>query len=82
MIAYIICKQLLIKKSLNGIIFYYLRIKVLMQADRLGKYRSELNCLSDIIRTDGYIRLVTRGLDATLLREVGKKNMIFFLDII
>ena len=50
------------------------RIKVLMQADRVGKYRSELNCLSDIIRTDGYIRLVTRGLDATLLREVRKEK--------
>lgn len=46
------------------------RIKVLMQADRTGLYKSEVQCLQQIIKDDGVLGLLSRGLDATILREV------------
>jgi len=67
--------QLCIAGSFSGFVASFVvnpieRIKVLMQADQNGLYRSEVHCAQEIISSDGFTGLVTRGLDATILREV------------
>jgi len=46
------------------------RIKCVMQATEVGTYSSPLACIAQLRRTDGFYGLLTRGLGATLLREV------------
>lgn len=46
------------------------RIKVLMQADEIKRYSSELDCASKVVEQDGFQGLLFRGIDATLIREV------------
>ena len=46
------------------------RVKILMQADVEGKYSSELVVAVNILREDGLLGFVCRGMEATLLREV------------
>ena len=46
------------------------RVKILMQADKSGKYSSELDCASQVIRRDGVFGLLTRGLDGMIIREL------------
>lgn len=46
------------------------RVKVLMQADTEGQFTSEIDCIQKVIRSDGIFGLLTRGLDAMLIREV------------
>lgn len=44
------------------------RIKVMMQAN--SSYRNELECIREILKTEGISGLMSRGLNATILREV------------
>ena len=46
------------------------RIKVVMQASSASTFSSPLQCLQLIVRDDGLGGLLTRGLGATLLREI------------
>ena len=46
------------------------RVKILMQADKSGKYSSELDCATQVIQKDGVFGLLTRGLDGMIIREL------------
>ena len=46
------------------------RIKCVMQATDVGVYSGPVACARELIRTDGITGFLTRGLGATLLREV------------
>lgn len=46
------------------------RVKVVMQAGSAGDYRGGPDCLKQILAEDGFDGLMTRGLGATLLREI------------
>jgi solute carrier family 25 carnitine/acylcarnitine transporter 20/29 len=53
------------------------RIKILMQSDKEGKYRSEIDCALKVITKDGWKGLMVRGLDATLAREIPGYGLYF-----
>jgi len=53
------------------------RVKVLMQADQLGSYSSEIDCISKVIENDGFYGFMSRGLDATIIREVPSYALYF-----
>ena len=46
------------------------RIKILMQADKKGEFKSEIDCAAKVLERDGVKGLAVRGLDATLAREI------------
>jgi hypothetical protein len=46
------------------------RIKCVMQASKRDRFKSPLNCVQDIVRSDGLTGFFGRGLGATLIREV------------
>ena len=70
--------------------FYYLllhcillkiidRVKVMMQAQENNSlYANELECIHAVLKSEGWIGLLTRGLDVTLAREV-PSNAIYFV---
>jgi solute carrier family 25 (mitochondrial carnitine/acylcarnitine transporter), member 20/29 len=53
------------------------RIKILMQSDKTGVYKSEIDCAVKVIREDGLKGLLVRGLDATLAREIPGYGLYF-----
>lgn len=53
------------------------RVKILMQADKIGEYSSEIDCASQVVRKDGLKGLLVRGLDATLAREIPGYGLYF-----
>ena len=46
------------------------RVKILMQADQSGRFKSELDCVAQVISKDGVTGLLTRGLDGMIIREL------------
>jgi len=46
------------------------RLKVVLQAGRMDEFTSPLGCLRKIVEEDGWEGLFTRGLEATLAREI------------
>lgn len=46
------------------------RVKILMQADQSNRFKSELDCASQVISKDGLSGLLTRGLDGMIIREL------------
>ena len=46
------------------------RVKCVMQASEAGTFETPLACVQQLLESDGAIGLLTRGLGATLLREV------------
>jgi len=55
------------------------RIKVMMQASGSGVYANEWECLSAILRKEGWAGLLGRGLGPTLVREVPSYGIYFFI---
>lgn len=53
------------------------RIKILMQSDKSGVYKSEIDCAIKVISEDGLKGLLVRGLDATLAREIPGYGLYF-----
>ena len=53
------------------------RIKILMQSDKDGQYKSEIDCAIKVIKEDGLKGLLVRGLDATLAREIPGYGLYF-----
>ena len=53
------------------------RVKILMQADKIGEYKSEIDCASQVVKKDGLKGLLVRGLDATLAREIPGYGLYF-----
>jgi hypothetical protein len=53
------------------------RIKVMMQATSSGVYKNELDCLTAILRTEGWKGFMGRGLGATLAREIPSYGIYF-----
>ena len=53
------------------------RIKVLMQADAKKEFKSEIECLSKVLKQDGVTGLLSRGLLATIIREVPSYGIYF-----
>ena len=46
------------------------RIKLLMQTGERNSYSSEFECISSVIKNDGFSSLFNKGLLATLIRDV------------
>ena len=46
------------------------RIKLLMQTDEANSYSSEIECITSVIKNDGFHSLFRKGLLATLIRDV------------
>ncbi|EEC47952.1 predicted protein [Phaeodactylum tricornutum CCAP 1055/1] len=55
------------------------RIKVMMQSSSPGKYMNELYCLQVVLHNEGIAGLLTRGLGATLAREIPSYGIYFWL---
>jgi solute carrier family 25 carnitine/acylcarnitine transporter 20/29 len=55
------------------------RVSVLMQAQQTNKYASEMDCFLSVLRKEGPGDLFTRGLGATLCREVPSDGIYFWL---
>lgn len=65
--------QLTLAAAFSGVVSSFVlnpieRVKVLMQAD--GSYKSELDCIAQVVRKDGVFGLLSRGLTGMLAREI------------
>lgn len=76
--------NLLLAACFSGLVTSFLvvpfeRVKIMMQASTPGTYRNSLHCLSTVIRTEGIIGLMKRGLVPTLWREIPGYATYFFV---
>lgn len=55
------------------------RIKVRMQATGSSIYNNEIDCMKAIVKQEGFLGLMSRGLGATLAREVPSYGIYFLL---
>mmetsp|Transcript_46361 Transcript_46361/g.104714 ORF Transcript_46361/g.104714 Transcript_46361/m.104714 type:complete len:116 (-) Transcript_46361:298-645(-) len=53
------------------------RVKCILQAAPAGEFEGPVDCVAQIVRTDGIQGLLTRGLGVTLLREVPSYGFYF-----
>jgi len=51
----------------------------MLQAQSAGKYANELECMQAIVQREGWYGLMTRGLGATLTREVPSYGLYFLV---
>lgn len=78
--------NLIIAACFSGFVTSFLvapieRVKILMQTDTDKKFKNELDCALNVIRTedDGIFGLVFRGLGATFAREIPGYGFYFFV---
>jgi len=76
--------QLIIASCFSGAITSFIvnpieRIKVLMQADSIKQYKSEVDCLKKVVANDGVRNFMFRGIDSTLFREIPGYGIYFVI---
>eukprot|EP01036_Dinobryon_divergens_P035495 gene35495-46001_t len=67
--------QLCLAAAFSGFISSFVlnpieRVKILMQADESGTYKSEIDCIQKVLQKDGISGLLLRGLDGMMAREI------------